>query len=274
MQPGRCSTTARAACCSDPGRNASGGTNPFANSSGFNTYRVLVTAVRNSATANSMQFADIQFFGTVVDTTAPLVGNTFPAPGAVVRELTQVEVLFDEPVDGVDASDLLVNGLPATGITYGTPNQFIFQFPQPPTGTVTIAFAPTHGIHDQAVPPNAFAGSNWTYTLDPKRAFFDVQINEFMTDNASGIRDETQPRGLIELYNSGATAVDLSGWFLTDEAGNLSKWQFPSGAQLAANGYMLVWASAKNRTNIGPLHTNFKLDKGGEYLGLVNHRKA
>ncbi len=58
------------------------------------------------------------------------------------------------------------------------------------------------------------------------------------------------------------------------------KWRFPEYA-LAADGYLLVFASQKNKTNLPPracrtrspslagFHTNFRLDPDGEYLALV-----
>lgn len=186
----------------DPGRFGDGTAMAFANTSQFNTYRVLITSVRNGVGANSMQFSEVQFFGTIQDTTGPTIVNTIPSRGSVVRELLTVEVLFNEPVEGVDASDLLVNGTPAAGITFGTPGQFIFNFPEPPTGTVNIAFAPGHAIRDQAT--NAFAGDSWTYTLDPNAGFTDVRINEFLADNENGIRDEDGDRNdWIEIFNPG-----------------------------------------------------------------------
>jgi hypothetical protein len=255
---------------SDPGRQTNGAVISVANGAGFNTYRLLVTDVRNQATANSMQFSEVQFFGLTNDTAAPIVVSTIPPRGASVRNLTQIEVLFNEAVDGVDASDLLVNGVPATDLTFGTPEQFVFTFTQPPTGAVTIAFAPNHGIHDRAAVSNVFTGDSWTYNLDPNAAFSDVRINEFLADNGTGIRDEDSTRqDWIELYNGGPTPVNLAGWFLTDETANLTKWCFPAGVQLQPNAYLLVWASAKDRTNIGALHTNFRLGKNGGFLGLV-----
>jgi hypothetical protein len=45
---------------------------------------------------------------------------------------------------------------------------------------------------------------------------------------------------------------------------------FPAGALVEAGGYRVVFASAKNRIDPAkPLHTNFALNKAGEYLGLV-----
>src|ERR1051325_1009526 len=204
------------------------------------------------------------------DTTPPTIVNTLPARGAYVRSLTQVEVLFIEPVDGVDASDLLVNGVPATGPTFATPEQFIFDFPQPATGAVTIAFAPNHGIRDQAAIPNAFAGDSWTYTLDTNAAGLSVIINEFMADNNNTLFDEDgDSSDWIELYNPGPTAANLAGYYLTDTTNNLAKWRLPN-VTMAANSYLIIFASGKNRTNnVLRLHTNFQLANGGEYLAFV-----
>src|SRR5687768_12257054 len=45
----------------------------------------------------------------------------------------------------------------------------------------------------------------------------DPIINEFMTDNATGIRDVNLERhDWIEVYNPGASAVNLQGWKLQD----------------------------------------------------------
>jgi hypothetical protein len=64
--------------------------------------------------------------------------------------------------------------------------------------------------------------------------------------------------------------VDVGGHYLTDDAVALTKWQLPGGVVIPAGGYLLVWASNKNRTNPGaPLHTNFALSTGGDYLAVV-----
>ena len=218
---------------------------------------VICLQLFNANNTSSDLVLDAKLTGTI-DDVAPVITTLLPARGAAVLSLFQLEVLFSEAVSGVDASDLLVNGVPATNLTFGVPNQFIFRFQQPPTGAVVFAFAPSHGIVDQAVVPNAFAGDTWTNTLDPNLAAFDVRINEFMADNANGIRDEDASReDWIELYNAGAAAVSLAGWFLTDDAANLTKWRIPPGVQVGANGYVFIWASGKNRTNVGGLHTNF-----------------
>src|SRR6185295_14473547 len=98
-----------------------------------------------------------------------------------------------------------------------------------------------------------------------------VYLSEFMADNQHGLADGDGDRsGRIELHNGGVSTVNLAGWFLTDTASNLTKWRFP-GVVLLPDKYIVVFASAKNRTNdLAHLHTNFRLDKRGNYLALVN----
>src|SRR5205085_8212762 len=90
------------------------------------------------------------------DVTAPTVLSIVPQPSFTVRALSQVEVHFSEPVSGVDAADLLINGTPASGISSTDPSRYLFTFSQPPTGTVQVAWSASHGIADLASPPNAF----------------------------------------------------------------------------------------------------------------------
>ncbi|MBM3854276.1 MAG: hypothetical protein FJ399_14140, partial [Verrucomicrobia bacterium] len=95
-------------------------------------------------------------------------------------------------------------------------------------------------------------------------------ISEFMALNSSTLADEDGAfSDWIELYNPDPTAVSLAGWYLTDNATNKTKWQFPA-VTLSAGGYLVVFASDKNRRDpAGRLHTNFSLNADGEYLALV-----
>ena len=200
----------------------------------------------------------------VLETIAP--DNTTPIP-----ELVSIEVRFNKPVEGVDAADLLVNGVPATNVFQVAEQQFIFSFPPPDDGPVTIEWRAGHGIFDLDTPPHAFGGGTWNYLVDQAVAFHRVMISEFMASNQRTIRDEDgDASDWLELFNSGELAVDLTGWFLTDDPTQLAKWRFPE-VELAPGAYLLVFASEKNRTNPArPLHTNFKLDEAGEYLALVS----
>ncbi|MDB6036116.1 MAG: Spore coat protein CotH, partial [Verrucomicrobiales bacterium] len=102
----------------------------------------------------------------------------------------------------------------------------------------------------------------------PARAQF--AITEFMAANNLTLNDEDGNNSdWIEIQNQSATGANLAGWFLTDDTNNLAKWSFPS-TNLPPGGYLVVFASQKDRRTPGlPLHTNFKLSAGGEYLALV-----
>src|SRR5262245_34173155 len=98
-----------------------------------------------------------------------------------------------------------------------------------------------------------------------------LSISEFMAANGGTLVDEDgDSSDWIEIHNGGTSATNLAGWFLTDEGDQLGKWRFPA-VTLAPGEFKLVWASTKNRTNsAAPLHTNFKLDRGGGYLALLD----
>ena len=95
-------------------------------------------------------------------------------------------------------------------------------------------------------------------------------ISEFMASNISGLLDEDwDSSDWIEVYNPTPDDVDLAGWYLTDEAGDLDKWQFPA-VSLEPSESLVVFASGKDRTDpAANLHTSFKLSADGEYLALV-----
>ncbi len=106
--------------------------------------------------------------------------------------------------------------------------------------------------------------------LEPRLAMA-VVISEFLASNDSGLRDYQGARtDWIELYNTdvGGSAVDLGGWYLSDNSANPTQWQFPAGTTLAGGQYLIVRASGKNI--ITPeLHTNFSLNADGEDVVLT-----
>lgn len=98
----------------------------------------------------------------------------------------------------------------------------------------------------------------------------DPIISEFMASNKQTLADaDGRYSDWIELHNPDATAVSLDGWYLTDDAKDLKKWQIPA-ITLPPGGYVVVFASDKNRRDpTRELHTNFELDANSEYLALV-----
>lgn len=94
-------------------------------------------------------------------------------------------------------------------------------------------------------------------------------ISEFMAINNETIMDEDSTYSdWIEIFNGSSLPINLSGWCLTDDISNLSKWTFPP-ITIDSKEYLLVFASGKNRfADKSKLHTNFKLSGSGEYLAL------
>lgn len=96
-----------------------------------------------------------------------------------------------------------------------------------------------------------------------------VVINEVMASNQAYITDENgEYEDWIELYNNSSSAVNLGGWFLSDNPDNLDKWEFPTNTSIPAMGYLIIWADEDSSQ--GPLHANFKLSAAGEELLLIN----
>ena len=78
----------------------------------------------------------------------------------------------------------------------------------------------------------------------------------------------------IELSNSSETPMDLSGYHLTDNKERPTRWEFPAGTSIPANGYLVVFASGENTQDTsldetGRLHTSFVL-ASGDYLALTD----
>jgi len=236
---------------------------------------LLAIQLFNANTTSSDLVVDATLVATI-DDQPPTIVSRNPVAGTTVQQLNSVEVVFSEAVNGVDAGDLLINGAAATNVIVASPTTFTWVFSQPPTGTVNVAFAPAHGISDLAQPSNNFGGSSWVYTLNTNIILPQFFITEFMADNSGGgvnaIRDEDgDGSDWIEIYNSDQSVGNIGGWFLTDATNNLTKWRIPNGTTIPGRGYLVVFASGKNRTNVlGRLHTNFQLNNGGEFLALVN----
>jgi hypothetical protein len=94
-------------------------------------------------------------------------------------------------------------------------------------------------------------------------------ITEFMAANTITLQDEDGAYSdWIELFNPGPDVVELADYGLSDRANQVT-WVFPTGVVIAANEYLLVFASGKNKRIAGQeLHTNFKLSAAGESLVL------
>ena len=95
-------------------------------------------------------------------------------------------------------------------------------------------------------------------------------ISEFAAANYSGIRDADGERSdWIEIYNAGVEPASLAGWSLSNDSSFPTQWKFPE-VIVPGMGFLVVFASGKDRTVPGgELHTNFQLNRDGEFLALI-----
>ena len=98
-----------------------------------------------------------------------------------------------------------------------------------------------------------------------------VVINEFSAANFDSFVDNYgEYHDWVEIYNTSSNSIDLNGWYLSDKATNLTKWQFPGPFILNANTTALIYCSGRDELVGGIAHTNFKITqtKGNEIFVL------
>jgi spore coat protein H len=93
-------------------------------------------------------------------------------------------------------------------------------------------------------------------------------INEFMADN-SVIKDNAgELEDWIEIYNADNKTIWLGDKYLTDNPERPDKWKMPE-ISLESGSFLLFWADEDQ--DQGDLHTNFKLSKSGEFIGIFDN---
>ena len=95
-------------------------------------------------------------------------------------------------------------------------------------------------------------GDNWG--AEPARQ---IVINEFLANTDGGLED------FVELYNAGGSAVDVGGFWLSDEAAT-NKYRIADNTLIPARGFL-----AFTQTQLG-----FGLSSDGEHLFLLNSNRT
>lgn len=104
----------------------------------------------------------------------------------------------------------------------------------------------------------------------PLRFYAQVVINEY---SASNINTITDPYGdysdWVELYNPSPTPVVLGGMYLSDNPGNLQKWEIPAGFTINAGGRIMIFCNGEDAQVGTILCPDFKLTQThGEWFIL------
>ena len=93
-----------------------------------------------------------------------------------------------------------------------------------------------------------------------------VRINEITSSNSIYLDEDGDAPDWIELHNDGTDEVSISGWYLSDDVDNLSKWTFPD-ITLVPNQYLLLWASSKDRSSIS--YSRTLVNQGDTFKYLI-----
>ncbi len=92
-----------------------------------------------------------------------------------------------------------------------------------------------------------------------------VTLNEFLPDPDTDWNDDGSVDEFIEIYNNGSHSVDISGWYLDDEAnGGADPFQIPSGTTIPAGNYLVFYDN----------ETDVSLNNGGDSVRLLNENQT
>lgn len=170
-------------------------------------------------------------------------------PGAAgTLSLYATAVSASSPVDSVTYSAL------AAGQSYARTGMYGSRWSV--TTTVTPAAANTINV------PAAGGGTSGAGSGQ-------LLINELMADNDGAVVDPDETGAYedwFEVYNPGASAVDMSGMYITDSLTNNTKWQVPDGVVVPAKGYVVFIADGE--TAQGARHTSWSLSADGESISI------
>ncbi len=109
-------------------------------------------------------------------------------------------------------------------------------------------------------PGSAIGGTPGAVDAPTAPAPGSIVINEILAHS-----DASDP-DWIELYNTTGAAINIGGWLLSDNNGNLAKYEIPAGAAIAAGGHLVFYENTS--FGAGNPGTPFALSKNGETVYL------
>lgn len=168
---------------------------------------------------------------------------------------------FDEATMGARVEQLATLIRPHV---YADPNKTFSnaQFETTLNNQITSGLLTLYGI-------NQFVRERYNYLrpyLNSQALPSDVRLNEIVAVNNGAYRDaagDADP--WVELHNPGPGPVTLTGFYLSDDAANPTKWQIPART-LADGEFLVVWLDGE--TSEGETHANFRLQTAGGNLYL------
>ncbi len=166
---------------------------------------VVAIQVFNTSLTSSDIMMNPEIRYSVPDLTPPTIVQVFP-PEGTLQILSEITIVFSEPVTGIRAEDLLLNGVAARSVS-GSEDRFTFLIGPSVLGEIFVTIAPDTMLSDFSRPANVFdpvgPGSSWRYRI----------VDEFPpTPILISPRPNTKVRSASEIsvsFNEAVTGVDL-----------------------------------------------------------------
>jgi hypothetical protein len=134
-----------------------------------------------------------------------------------------------------------------------------------PDGTLITAVtfgAQQTGVSEGHFPDGSTNLVSFTTTVSPGQSNFlplsNVVVNEVLTHTDPPLEDA------VEFYNPTATAVDLSGWFISNSQDDLKKYRIADVTILPAHGFQVLYEYQFNPTNGSAIPFTFNSAHGGQ----------
>jgi hypothetical protein len=211
------------------------------------------------------------------DTQAPLieqVSRNKLVPGLNDNVIVQALVSSSSPLSSVTLHYQVNSGLFSEVAM--VKNQSLYEATIPAlndSGEIHYYISAKNSGNNESVNPVDAPAELYSYLLNDD-VLPPLKINEFLASNTTCCPDHQNNLDefddWIEIYNSGNTAIDLGGMYVSDDISNPFKYRIPKTnpgiTTIQPKGFLLIWADESGTQ--GELHANFKLSGTGEEIGL------
>lgn len=177
--------------------------------------------------------------------------------------------LDGEATDGLNHSTFSVSNSNFTISIKGNNGVVLDSFDYTPTGENQSRGSTTDGSTSISTFNAPTPGLSNSIVIIPAPELY---INEVLAVNVNDMMDEAgQYEDWFEIYNPGPSAINLAGYYISDNPENPRKWQVPffdaQATTIQANDWMLFWADEDQTQGI--THTSFRLNNSSESLRLT-----
>lgn len=98
-----------------------------------------------------------------------------------------------------------------------------------------------------------------------------LMINEVCASNYTDYTDNYgEYEDWIEIYNAGGAAVDLNGYYFSDDSTDPLKYQVTASVSVPAGGYRVIFASNRNQIAGNNIHTSFKINQQQQEYAVLS----